>query len=83
MQLDDRFFKLDQETKPQLQQELMGRNLIAFNSTFEQIHLAREGFEDIWENQWIDVSLLAKLMIKISVETGIIGSEKYWEALSW
>jgi hypothetical protein len=40
--------------------ELQGKELIVFNSPFEQTQLYRNGF-NIWANQWRDVSLLAKL----------------------
>lgn len=37
-----------------------GKELIVFNSIFEQTQLYRDGFS-VWDNQWYDVSLMAKL----------------------
>jgi hypothetical protein len=47
IQLDNRFYPLDEDTKPQLQEELTGKYLIAFNSAFEQIHLYREAEDSV------------------------------------
>lgn len=44
VQLDNRFYSLDKDNREQLKTLLKENNLIAFNSSYEQIHLAREGF---------------------------------------
>lgn len=60
IQIDDQFISVTPDNKPQLVKELHNKELIAFNSPFEQTQLYRQGFI-IWSNKWIDVSLLAKL----------------------
>lgn len=60
IQLDEEFIPFTQQNEATLKEELQNKELIAFNSPFEQTQLARVGFE-VWSNDWIDVSLLAKL----------------------
>lgn len=60
IQLDDRFIEVKSDNLPQLKQQLKKKELIAFNAPFDQTQLAKSGF-DVWSNDWIDVSLLAKL----------------------
>lgn len=60
IQLDDKFIPVTPEKNPKLVRELRNKELIVFNSPFEQTQLYRQGF-DIWSNKWVDVSLLAKL----------------------
>ena len=71
IQLDDRFVKVTPEKKPYLQKSLVGRELLVFNSLFEQTQLYRNGF-DIWSNDWKDVLLLAKLYDNRLAQEGII-----------
>lgn len=60
VQLDDRFITVTNDNLPQLKEQLQNKELIAFNSPFEQTQLSRAGF-DVWSNNWYDVSLLTKL----------------------
>jgi len=48
------------EVHKELSQKLTEKNLIAFNAPFEQTQLARSGYR-VWENNWIDVSLMARV----------------------
>lgn len=44
IQIDDQFISVTPDNKPQLVKELHNKELIAFNSPFEQTQLYRQGF---------------------------------------
>lgn len=70
VQLDDRFITVSNDNLPELKAQLQNKELIAFNTPFEQTQLSRAGF-DVWSNSWQDVSLLTKLYDNRLAEQGI------------
>lgn len=60
IQLNDQFIQVTPNNKPILKEELKSKELIVFNSPFEQTQLYHGGF-DVWANKWVDVSLMARV----------------------
>lgn len=69
IQLDDKFIPVTNDNLPTLKKQLQNKELIAFNSPFEQTQLSRAGF-DVWSNSWVDTQLLAKLYDNRLAELG-------------
>jgi hypothetical protein len=80
IQLDNEFIPVTSNNLPKLKEHLQNKELIAFNSPFEQTQLSRAGF-DVWSNDWLDVSLLTKLYDNRLAEERIVSLEDLEERI--
>lgn len=78
IQLDDKFIEVSKENLSVLKEQLQNKELVAFNSPFEQAQLSRAGF-DVWSNHWLqNVDLEQQLDIRLDSKKSV--SLKGWSS---